>query len=90
MSRTSISKNNLAKDEIDKAIASYSSALSSIKVNNNNSKVNEIEKLINQNKIDLIEAKKHINSINTQINNELNELARKEKEAKEKKEKAGE
>ena len=78
MSTTSISKGNLAKKEIDKAINHYGSAFNAIRTNNNNSKTNEIQSLINQNKDDLFEARKLIDSINTQINNKLAELRRKE------------
>ena len=78
MSTTSISKGNLAKIEIDKAMNHYGNAFNAIRTNNNNSKTNEIQRLINQNKDDLFEARKLIDSINTQINNKLAELRRKE------------
>ena len=53
MSMTSISKGNLAKEEIDKAINHYGKAFNAIKTNNNNSKTDEIQRLINQNRDDL-------------------------------------
>ena len=78
MSNTSINKNNLAKLEIDKAINNYAHASNAIKNGNNNTRTNQIENLIKQNKENLLFAKKEINNINTQINNKLAELKKKE------------
>ena len=74
MSKTSISKNNLAKDEIMKAINNYNDAITTIKNGNNNVQVNEIISLINQNINDLSSTQNEIDKINTQINNKLKEL----------------
>ena len=78
MSRTSINKNNLAIEEIDKAIANYDSALKRIKEKNDNSKTSDIIDLIDLNQEELLEAKKQINSITTRISNRLRELEREE------------
>ena len=74
MSKVSISKNYLAEKELDKAIANYNNAKTTISNGNNNSKTNEIINMINQNLNDISESKKEINKINIQINNKLKEL----------------
>ncbi len=78
MSKISINKNNLAIEEIDKAIVNYDEAIKAIKKNNNNSKVTEIISLIDVNKKELLELKNSIININTQINNKLNALKKEE------------
>ena len=74
MSKVSIEKNNLAVLEIGKAITNYNNALTSIKRNNNNSKTDEIIRLINQNIENLNETKEKIENINGLINKKLKEL----------------
>ena len=82
MSRVSINKGNLAKNEIDKAINSYNKAIDEISKNNNNSRTDEIISLIKQNREELVELKKNLDNINSRISSKLNSLD-KEKEKEE-------
>jgi predicted methyltransferase len=78
MSRVSISKNDLAIKEIEKAIHNYDMALSDIKKNNNNSKTDNIISMIEKNKNELVESKKKIIYLSSQIRNRLAELEKKD------------
>lgn len=80
MSTTSINKNNLAKEEIKKALTNYAYASNHISVGNNNSKTKEIQDLIFKNMDNLNEAKLEIESINNIISNKLRELKKKEEQ----------
>lgn len=71
MSYSSINKNNNSIVYIDKAIAKYESAISTIKKTNSNPAANAIIGMINSDISNLNTLKKELKSINSQISREM-------------------
>ena len=84
MSRSSIDKNNKAKDSIIKAIGHYKDARSVITSSNETKRADEIVDLINRSISKLENAVGSISSVNTSISNALYAKAKAKEKEKEK------
>ena len=84
MSRSSIDKNNKAKDSISKAISNYKEARNIIAYSNETRRADEIVDLINRSISKLEGAVGSISSVNTSISNALYAKAKAKEKEKEK------